>query len=42
MRDIVRSDVYLGVASHGVYRNSQAHEPLVDRELWLRAQRRGT
>jgi len=42
MRDIIRSDVYLGVASHGDFRNVRAHEPIVDRLLWQRAQRRGT
>ena len=42
MRDIIRSDVYLGVASHGEFRNENAHDAIVDRLLWQRAQRRGT
>jgi DNA invertase Pin-like site-specific DNA recombinase len=41
LRDIIRSDVYLGVASHGQYRNENAHKPLVGRATWQRAQRSG-
>jgi site-specific DNA recombinase len=42
VRDIVRSDVYLGVARHGEYVNREAHTPLTDPVTWRRAQRRGT
>jgi site-specific DNA recombinase len=41
VRDIVRSEVYLGVAQHGDFRNERAHEPLTDPVTWRRAQRRG-
>jgi DNA invertase Pin-like site-specific DNA recombinase len=41
MRDIVRSDVYLGVASHGEFRKEGAHDALTDAATWRRAQRRG-
>ena len=37
LRDIIRSDVYLGVASHGQYRNENAHEPLVEQRFPLAA-----
>lgn len=41
LRDIIRSDVYLGVARHGEFENRTAHEAIVDRGLWMRAQKRG-
>lgn len=41
LRDIVRSDVYLGVARHGTFENREAHEAIVDRAVWVAAQRRG-
>ena len=42
LRDIVRNDVYLGVAEHGQFRREGAHEPLTDEVTWRRAQRRGS
>jgi site-specific DNA recombinase len=42
LRDIIRNDVYLGVAEHGEFRREGAHEPLVDEPTWRRAQRRGS
>ncbi len=41
LRDIVRSDVYLGIASHGEFRKEDAHESLIDLGTWRRAQRNG-
>jgi len=41
MRDIIRNDVYLGVASHGEFRQEDAHAALTDHSTWRRAQRRG-
>jgi DNA invertase Pin-like site-specific DNA recombinase len=41
LRDIIRSEVYLGVASHGEYRREGAHDALTDEVTWRRAQRDG-
>ena len=42
IKDILRNDVYIGVASAGPeIRNEQAHEPLVDRETFDAVQWRG-
>jgi DNA invertase Pin-like site-specific DNA recombinase len=41
-RDIIRNDVYLGIASHGEHRKDGAHPALTDPATWRRAQRRGT
>jgi len=42
LRDIIHSDVYLGVASHGEFVNDAAHPPLVGKATWQRAQKPGT
>lgn len=42
LKDIIRSTVYIGTASHGAYVRDDAHPPIVDRGLWRRAQREGT
>jgi site-specific DNA recombinase len=42
LRDIIRNDVYLGVAEHGSFRLEGAHEPLTDEQTWRRAQRTGS
>jgi Recombinase len=42
IKDILRNDVYIGVASAGpLIRNEQAHEPLIDRETFEAVQWRG-
>jgi DNA invertase Pin-like site-specific DNA recombinase len=42
IKDILRNDVYIGVASAGPgIRNEQAHEPLIDRETFEAVQWRG-
>lgn len=41
VKDIIRNDVYLGVASAGDLRNPDAHEALTDPVTWRRAQRTG-
>lgn len=42
IKDILRNDVYIGVASAGPgIRNEQAHEPLIDRETFDAVQWRG-
>jgi site-specific DNA recombinase len=38
VKDICRHEVYLGVVDKQGYRNEHAHEPLVDRAAWSRAQ----
>ena len=41
MRDVIRNDVYLGIASHGEFRQEGAHDALTDPTTWRRAQRNG-
>jgi DNA invertase Pin-like site-specific DNA recombinase len=41
VKDIVRNDVYLGIASAGELRNENAHPPLTDPVTFRRAQRPG-
>jgi DNA invertase Pin-like site-specific DNA recombinase len=41
VKDILRNDVYLGIASAGEHRNDAAHEPLIDRAVFDAVQWRG-
>src|SRR5829696_1702294 len=38
LQNIIANRVYLGVAYHGQFVNPDAHEPLIDRATWERAQ----
>jgi hypothetical protein len=41
VKDILRNDVYLGIASAGEFRNENAHEPLIDRATFEAIQWKG-